>query len=47
MQKIKTTITITKEQKKKAEKESIKIFGSKNLSGFIGYLIEKLNKNLN
>ena len=35
------TITITPEQKDKARKMSKSLFGKENLSGFIGYLIEK------
>ena len=40
----KVTITITQEQQEKARAFSKEIFGKNNISGFIGYLIEKYEK---
>ena len=38
------TISLTPEQHYKAKKDSIKIFGKQNLSGYIQYLIQKAGK---
>jgi hypothetical protein len=40
----KTMITLTPEAKKKGKKDSIKLFGKENLSGYIQYLIQKYGK---
>ena len=37
----KVTITMTPKHKAKAKKQSAKVLGKENLSGYIGYLIEK------
>ena len=37
----KVTITLTSEQQKRARKASKKLLGKENISGYIGYLIEK------
>ena len=37
----KVTISITQEQQNKAKKDSIKVFGKVNLSGYLQYLINK------
>lgn len=36
----KVTISLTQEQQDKAKKDSIEVFGKKNLSGYIQYLIQ-------
>ena len=40
----KVTITLTEEQQEKAKARSEKLFGKSNLSGYIGWLIEKENR---
>jgi len=40
----KVTITLTSEQQESARKLSIELLGKKNISGLIGYLINKANK---
>ena len=40
----KVTISLTQEQQDKAKKDSVKIFGKKNLSGYIQYLIQNYGK---
>jgi len=37
----KVTITLTEEQKEQARKQSKVLFGKENVSGYVGYLIEK------
>ena len=37
----KVTITLTQEQQDKARVASKKLFGKENISGYIGFLIEK------
>lgn len=43
----KVTITLSPEQQEKAREMSKKLFGRENISGFIGYLIEKHHGNKN
>tara|TARA_R110000823_G_scaffold290274_1_gene408565 strand:+ start:357 stop:518 length:162 start_codon:yes stop_codon:yes gene_type:complete len=40
----KVTISITPEQQEEARKQSKTLFGKENISGYIGYLIEKERK---
>jgi hypothetical protein len=40
----KVTISLTYEQQDDARKFSNKLFGKNNISGFIGYLIERYKK---
>ena len=40
----KVTITLTAEQQEKARDLSRKLFGKENISGYIGYLIEKSDR---
>lgn len=40
----KVTISLTQDQQNKAKKDSVKIFGKENLSGYIQYLIQKYGK---
>lgn len=40
----KVMISLTPEQQEKAKKDSIKVFGKVNLSGYIQYLIQKNGK---
>ena len=42
----KVTITLTKEQQTKAQNLSVLVLGKKNISGLIGYMINKLDKEL-
>jgi len=37
----KVTITLTEEQQEQARKQSKVLFGKENISGYVGYLIEK------
>jgi len=41
MAKVKLNITITEDQKAKAIVSSKEIFGAKNISAYVGYLIEE------
>ena len=40
----KVTITLTEEQQEKARNLSVLILGKENISGLIGYMINKLDK---
>jgi len=40
----KVTITLTDEQKAKARNLSVLVLGKENISGLIGYMINKLHK---
>ena len=40
----KVTITLTEEQQEKARNLSVLILGKENISGLIGYMITKLDK---
>ncbi len=40
----KVTITLTDEQQAKARSLSVLVLGKKNISGLIGYMINKLDK---
>ncbi len=42
----KVTITLTDEQQAKARNLSVLVLGKKNISGLIGYMINKLDKEL-
>tara|TARA_R110000851_G_scaffold107085_1_gene227126 strand:+ start:387 stop:524 length:138 start_codon:yes stop_codon:yes gene_type:complete len=37
----KVTISLTPEQQEQARKQSKNLFGKENISGYLGYLIEK------
>ena len=37
----KVTITLTAEQQEEARRQSKELFGKENISGYVGYLIEK------
>jgi hypothetical protein len=37
----KVTITLTPDQQDKARERSVDLFGKANISGYVGYLIEK------
>lgn len=43
----KVTISLTSEQQEKARNFSKEIFGKKNISGFLGFLIERWEKDKN
>lgn len=40
----KTTISITEETEKIAQQDSVEVLGTKNVSGYISYLIKKARK---
>lgn len=40
----KVTISLTPEQQQQAREQSKELFGKENISGYIGYLIEKARK---
>lgn len=42
----KVTITLTDEQQAKARNLSVLVLGKENISGLIGYMINKLDKKL-
>ena len=42
----KVTITLTDEQQAKARNLSVLVLGKENISGLIGYLINKLDKEM-
>lgn len=43
----KVTITLTNEQQEKARDLSVLVLGKENISGLIGYMINKLDKEYN